>query len=175
MSEVDRTARVRDENGVVVCACGCGAPTGPASWTTRRLGLVRGEPTRYVRGHNSRQYPPVNEDNYHEEDHGYETPCHVWQGGTDRNGYGQISYYIDGRVVTRLAHIVAWEKENGPVPPGLELDHLCEIKPCRRPSHLEPVTHAVNMQRAYAARAVRLLSVAPHPQAVDAGCAGHTR
>lgn len=40
---------------------------------------------------------------------------------------------------------------NGPLPPGLELDHLCRNKSCVRPDHLEAVTHRENMRRAYAA------------------------
>jgi hypothetical protein len=47
----------------------------------------------------------------------------------------------------RLAHIVYWEGEHGPVPEGLELDHLCRNPPCVNPAHLEPVTHQQNMQR----------------------------
>jgi hypothetical protein len=37
---------------------------------------------------------------------------------------------------------------NGPVPVGLELDHLCGNKSCAKPKHLEPVTHVENMRRA---------------------------
>lgn len=143
----------RDEQGRVICACGCGTPTEPAKWTVRRKGLVKGQPTRYARGHNSRIYPSVNEDNFRLEDRGFETPCQVWQGSTDRFGYGQIHYRTDGRVVTRLAHIVSWEKVNGPVPDGLELDHRCETKPCRRVDHLESVTHAENCRRSNMLRA----------------------
>jgi hypothetical protein len=40
----------------------------------------------------------------------------------------------------------------GPVPEGLELDHLCENPPCCNPAHLEPVTHAENNRRAAQAR-----------------------
>lgn len=57
----------------------------------------------------------------------------------------------------------AWEAVNGPVPPGLVLDHLCRDRRCRRPDHLEAVTeeenirrgwwlHLTNAQRAYLAR-----------------------
>lgn len=48
----------------------------------------------------------------------------------------------------KLAHVIAWEQAHGPVPLGMELDHLCRNRWCRNPDHLEPVTHRVNSQRA---------------------------
>lgn len=45
------------------------------------------------------------------------------------------------------AHIVAWELAHGPVPKGLELDHVCRNKACSTVSHLEAVTHAENVRR----------------------------
>lgn len=46
-----------------------------------------------------------------------------------------------------------WETVHGPVPDGLELDHLCRQRDCVNPAHLEPVTHAENMRRSSVARA----------------------
>lgn len=69
-------------------------------------------------------------------------PCWVWTGAHDRLGYGR-----DGRQHTgssRLAHVIAYESLHGPVPSGLELDHLCRRPACVRPSHLEPVSHREN-------------------------------
>ena len=48
---------------------------------------------------------------------------------------------------TRPAHAVEWELTNGLVPEGKELDHLCEQRDCIEPTHLEPVTHLVNVRR----------------------------
>jgi len=45
------------------------------------------------------------------------------------------------------AHRYAYEQEVGPVPEGTELDHLCRVRHCVRPSHLEPVVHAENCNR----------------------------
>src|ERR1035441_2753825 len=76
---------------------------------------------------------------YHEEDRGYETPCWIWDGYIAPNGYSHWG--------PRLAHKRIWEDLNGPVPDGLQLDHLCRTTYCVCPGHLEPVTNAVNSRR----------------------------
>lgn len=76
-------------------------------------------------------------------DNGYVTPCLEWRGAVTGMGYGSMRH--DGRV--RDVHVVAWEEEYGPVPPGRELDHLCRIPLCFDTTHLEAVTHAENMRR----------------------------
>lgn len=76
-------------------------------------------------------------------------PCWLWTAAPDGKGYGAFS--DTGRVVVK-AHIWAWEAEHGPTPDGLELDHLCRVKLCVRPSHLEAVTHGENVSRARKAR-----------------------
>lgn len=48
---------------------------------------------------------------------------------------------------TRPAHRVYYERFVGPVPDGLEPDHLCRVRPCIRPDHLELVTHLENCRR----------------------------
>lgn len=71
--------------------------------------------------------------------------CWIWVGAKSRS-YGH--FWLKGRV--RKAHVVAWEWENGPVPNGMELDHVsprCKNTLCVRPSHLEPVTHLENVRR----------------------------
>lgn len=75
--------------------------------------------------------------------------CWFWIGSRDRLGYGRLHH--DGR--PRLAHRLFFELTNGPVPDGLELDHLCRVPSCVRPDHLEPVTHAENLRRGRVARA----------------------
>lgn len=71
--------------------------------------------------------------------------CWVWTGciaGTD-GGYGQIR--VKGRGLA--AHRVAYELFVGPIPEGLQLDHLCRNKHCVNPEHLEPVTASENKRR----------------------------
>lgn len=74
--------------------------------------------------------------------------CVEYNGGDNGVGYGKVNR--DGRSV--YAHRAMWELMVGPIPEGLELDHLCRNPPCVNVGHLEPVTHAENMRRAAAAR-----------------------
>lgn len=79
--------------------------------------------------------------------------CVLWTGAIGRHprtgGYGICWDPIQKRV--RRAHVVAWERLNGPVPKGHELDHTCRNRACVR--HVEPVTHVENMSRgAYATK-----------------------
>ena len=66
----------------------------------------------------------------------------MWLGATS-GGYGS---FWDGHAIVR-AHRFAYELLSGPVPEGLELDHLCRTRACVRPDHLEPVTAAENQIR----------------------------
>jgi hypothetical protein len=58
-------------------------------------------------------------------------------------GYGTIK--VEGKMVG--AHRVAYELAVGPIPDGLQLDHLCRVRQCVNPSHLEPVTQRENLMR----------------------------
>lgn len=69
--------------------------------------------------------------------------CWLWTGPTSSQGYGFLRR--DGRNV--MAHRALFEIWNGPIPNGMELDHLCGMRRCGRPDHLEPVSHRENVRR----------------------------
>lgn len=69
--------------------------------------------------------------------------CWWWTGAKTPEGYGQV--VIAGKIVG--AHRHAYELAVGPIPDGLQLDHLCRKPSCVRPDHLEPVTRRVNILR----------------------------
>ena len=68
--------------------------------------------------------------------------CWLWTAGTN-NGYGQFK--IDGK--TYYSHRIAYEMCHGPIHEGLCIDHLCRVRHCVNPDHLEVVTHKENISR----------------------------
>lgn len=79
-----------------------------------------------------------------------ENGCWLWTGGLDKNGYGKATLAINGDWGHRRyvrAHRLAYETFVGPIPAGLELDHLCGNRGCINPAHLEPVTGHENILR----------------------------
>jgi len=76
--------------------------------------------------------------------------CWFWTASVDSHGYGQF------RVGTRTikAHRFAYEELIGPIPDGLEPDHLCRQHRCVNPTHLEMVTHRENILRGMAPSAL---------------------
>lgn len=71
------------------------------------------------------------------------TGCWLWIASIRGDGYGQYSF----NQRPRSAHRVAYEQLVGAVPKGYELDHLCRIRSCCNPDHLEPVTRRENCHR----------------------------
>ena len=65
--------------------------------------------------------------------------CWLWTGTVDSAGYGRCGQGI--------AHRYAYKLVVGPIPEGLSLDHLCRVRNCVRPDHLEPVTQRENVLR----------------------------
>lgn len=70
--------------------------------------------------------------------------CWLWTGARSSAGYGQ--FWIDSRL--EYAHRVAYELMVELIPEGLVIDHLCRVRNCINPKHLEPVTQGENLRRA---------------------------
>lgn len=73
--------------------------------------------------------------------------CWVWTGSISIRGYGKCHSRTRN---TTYAHRLVYMELVGPIPEGLELDHLCRNTRCVNPDHLEPVTRLENMRRRYA-------------------------
>lgn len=82
------------------------------------------------------------------EDRGYETLCLVWTGKLTSAGYARWKQELQ-------LHRWAYETFVGPIPDGLVVDHLCEVRSCVRPDHLDPCTDRENLRRKYERRAAR--------------------
>lgn len=72
-----------------------------------------------------------------------EPGCWLWRGYRTPNGYAQFK--ADGK--TTRVHRWAYKQLVGPIPDGLGLDHLCRVRHCVNPAHLEPVTNKENTAR----------------------------
>jgi hypothetical protein len=131
-----RSMKFRSKNEEGFCLCGCGERTPVARYNNIRLGWVAGEPIKYINGHNRRKKAP-------EYTVDLVTGCWLWNGACEKGGYGRKQYKGN----SRPAHKVYYEKAYGPVPPGMELDHLCRTRNCVNPAHLEPVSRAENVRR----------------------------
>lgn len=113
--------------------------------------------------------------------HGYEllehviidpqSGCWLWQGATDRDGYGIAR--VDGQM--RRVHRAVYEQQIGPIPTRHVLDHLladralapgpCRSRACCNPAHVEPVTVAVNGARVRNWHAAKTHCPQGHPYA----------
>lgn len=133
-----------------LCACGCGERTPVSKYNRRRLGHVKGQPVKYVNGHNGRR--DLRERFWEKVDKtSSPTGCWLWTGAIIK-GYGSIKVADEKR--SKLAHRVSYEWARGPIPDGLTIDHLCRTTACVNPMHLEAVTSAVNTLRGTAFSAV---------------------
>ena len=70
------------------------------------------------------------------------TACVPWSKYLRESGYGQRYF----RGTTMLAHRAVWIERFGPIPNGLEVDHVCKNRSCVNTKHLRLLTHAANMR-----------------------------
>lgn len=79
-----------------------------------------------------------------------ESGCWLWQSVIGKDGYGK---FATSGTTKPLAHRIAYELFVGPIPEGLQIDHLCRVRRCVNPEHLEPVTQLENVRRGIWAQA----------------------
>jgi len=72
-----------------------------------------------------------------------EQGCMLWLSALSSAGYGRIT--MGGK--THYAHRISYALAYGAIPTELQLDHLCRVRHCVAPDHLEPVTGRVNVLR----------------------------
>jgi hypothetical protein len=100
-----------------------------------------------------------------------ESTCIVWVGSTNNHGYGIVQ--IDGKL--NLAHRVAYEAAYGPIPDGMVLDHLCRVRNCVKPEHLEAVTIAENNRRGRRDRSLQVGDTCSNGHEIATACLLYTR
>jgi hypothetical protein len=76
--------------------------------------------------------------------------CWMWLGASAGGGYGDFHITAEpGKQRKMPAHRFAYETYVGPIPAGLQIDHLCRNRWCVNPEHLEPVTQQENIRRGF--------------------------
>lgn len=90
--------------------------------------------------------------------------CWLWTGTKNHAGYGSFSV---GRARRLGAHRWSYEHFVGAVPAGLELDHLCRVRHCVNPAHLEPVTRQENLRRGVRTEHMSMRTHCPRGHAYD--------
>jgi hypothetical protein len=81
--------------------------------------------------------------------------CWLWRGFIKPSGYGHARFNLPGQPIEkRRVHRIAWTLLRGPIPDGMTLDHLCRVRHCVNPEHLEVVTQAENCLRGNSSPAI---------------------
>lgn len=76
-----------------------------------------------------------------------EAGCWIWMGSCNKGGYGRITRGTLKRAKKYVVHRYLYKLLVGDIPEGLQLDHLCRVRCCVNPSHLEVVTPKENTRR----------------------------
>lgn len=81
------------------------------------------------------------------------TGCWFWLWQLNNGGYGIVGLRRHRKM---LAHRLSYESFVGPIPPALDIDHLCRTRSCVNPEHLQPVTRSENLRRGLGPRLTSL-------------------
>ena len=84
--------------------------------------------------------------------------CWLWTAAKQQGGYGMFGAKNTKKVVA--AHRWSYEHFVGPIPKGMQIDHLCRVRHCVNPAHLEPVTPKENLRRGREARRLERQGIA---------------
>jgi len=93
-----------------------------------------------------------------------ESGCWLWTAYCSKDGYGK---FHSNRLDNTLAHRVSYEMYKGKIPEGMQIDHLCKVRCCVNPDHLEPVTQQENIRRGETGINFRSVTHCPKGHAYD--------
>lgn len=160
MSEIEQAVlealRMLQKVPYGLCYCGCQQPTKIQTTFDKTKPYGVGEPRFFLKGHAGVKKATLAamvanriEERYRVDEKG----CWIWLREKQNEGYGFESFVIDGKRIRILAHRYMYESVNGPIPEwATDLDHLCRVRICVNPEHLEPVIRSVNLQRGEVAK-----------------------
>jgi hypothetical protein len=119
---------------------GCDRPVRSRGWCNRHYQrwYLHGDPEVI---YSNKGKPPIVR--FTEKYEVQQSGCWLWTGTTTRKGYGM--FWPTAKATP--AHRWSYEHFVGPIPEGLQLDHLCRVRNCVNPEHLEPVTAKENQIR----------------------------
>lgn len=134
---------------------GCDRPTKARSWCALhyRRAMKTGDPMMTLSPAANRIYTSRPDADKFWEKVEKTDSCWLWTGALADTGYGSFGVRLGrNESKTMSAHRWAYEALVGPIPDGLHIDHLCRVRNCVNPRHLEPVTNRENARRGVAAR-----------------------